>query len=100
MVPRTLDKTCLRPPTHRQDQRVAGQHPRKIDALINQRCETHDLRILTKALSCGKHAAKQQRRIDRRDLALPSSFAGFPVYEVVEPATLMWRAFGVKAQRG
>src|SRR5688572_13668247 len=60
-------------------------HPPKIYIFIDSGCEPGYLWIVSKELPRCQHAAQQQRRIDRRDFAVPFSLASPCVHPVIEP---------------
>src|SRR6185503_1244897 len=68
---------------------MAVEHPAKIDAPVDPICEPDDFHILTKALPDRKNARNQQRCVDRRDFAVPTTLTGFRIQPVIEPAALM-----------
>src|SRR5262245_8316819 len=88
-VPTGAQKARLRFPTVRQKQRLAVEHPAKVDAVVNTRCPLDDFPIVAKALTDGENAGQQKRRIDRRDLRIPASLTGLCVQPVIEPAALL-----------
>jgi hypothetical protein len=63
------------------------------------RRQTHDLGIVRKKPARREHAAQEQRRINRRNLAAPTPLAGFGVNEMVKPTALVRRLVGVKVER-
>src|SRR4030095_14411619 len=73
-------------------------HPLKINVLVDLRCESHYLFIVSKKLPRCEYAAEQQRRVDRRDLAIPSSGTGARVHPVIEPAVFAGSSFCEKAK--
>ena len=89
MVPASSEKPRLRFPPMREDQRIAGEHPREINAAVDRIGEPHDLGIEVETSTDRQHAAEQQRRVDRRKLAPPLAYAGAQIDEVKEPAVLL-----------
>ena len=78
---------------------MAVEHPAKVDAFVNVCCEPNDLRVGREALTDSEHAGEQQRRVDGRDFAVPTAFAGAGVEPVIEPAALLKCTRVEKAQR-
>src|SRR5688572_25363550 len=74
------------------------EHPLKINALVNPRCEIDNLSVLTKILSRRQHSGQQKRRVYGRDFALPTSLPGGGVQPMIKPPGLMLGAFGKKTQ--
>jgi hypothetical protein len=48
----------------RQEERMAVQHPPKVNTLIDAACESDDLLIFAKALFDGENTGEQQRSVD------------------------------------
>src|SRR6478736_850347 len=80
----------------RKKQGVAVEHPREINALVDQSREPHDLTIIMKALPRSQDTREQQRRVYRRDFAIPSSLACSRVEPVIKPPALFVRSLGKK----
>ena len=89
VLPARIKEAALGLPAHGQQVRMAVQHPREIDALIHGRRVSHDGPVVAKALAGGQHAGKQERGVDRRQLALPLASARLRVDEVIEPPALV-----------
>ena len=87
LVPAVPDKATLRIPAMRE--RVgAVEHPGPVHPLINLRGHPADFAV-GKMLPAGQHAAKQQGRVDRRQLAVPDPLAVAHVDEVEKEAMLV-----------
>ena len=99
-VPAVHDHPALGPPAVRQQRRVAVAHPVEIEAVVDRRGEARDLGIAGEALAHAEDPTHQQRRVDRRHLALPLARPSVDVDPVVEPALLVRLPFGKGAQRG
>ncbi len=97
-VPAGTKKTGLRFPPVRQQQRMAVQHPPKIDAPVDLVRQPRDFRVAGKTLPHREDARKQQRGVDRRDLAVPTSLPGLDIDPVIEPTALVKRPVGEEAQ--
>ncbi len=78
---------------------MAVEHPAKVDALVDPACQSHDLLIVAKTLTDGENTCEQQRRIDRRDFAVPTSLAGLGIEPMIEPTMLLIGARVEEAQR-
>src|SRR5688572_14110344 len=97
-VPARTQETRFGFPAVREQQRIAVQHPAKVDSLVDLRGEPGDFRIVRKALAYCENSAEQKRGVNRGNLAVPATFAGSCIDPVVKPATLMKRAVGEVAQ--
>src|ERR1041384_69522 len=82
----------------RQKQLVAIEHPTKVNAPVDAIAKIHDLPIVAKALSHSEHTRKQQRSIDRRNFAIPTSRTALRIHPVIEPAALLKSARVKKTQ--
>src|SRR5205085_143023 len=99
VVPTRFEKACLGPPTVREQSGMTRKHPREINALVNLCGETHDLPVVTKTLARGQHTREQQRRVNRRDFALPTPLARLLIDPMIEPAMRLERALGEETER-
>src|SRR5437868_5824711 len=99
VVPTRFEKPGLGPPTVREQGGLTRKHPREINALVNLRGEAHDLSVVSKTLARGQHAREQQRRVNRRDFALPTPRARLLIDPVIEPAVRLERALGEEVER-
>src|ERR1051325_7759646 len=77
---------------------MAREHPGEIDALVDKLCEANDLPLRVKILAGGQDSAEQERCIDGRNLALPSTFARLLIHQVIKPAVFLMGPRGEKAQ--
>src|SRR5258708_16915219 len=82
-VPARFKKARLGFPAVRKEQRITVQHPAKVDSFIDQRSQLVDFPIVAEVLTHRKHAAEEQCRIDRRDLAVPSALSAFNIEPVI-----------------
>ena len=98
-MPAVLYPAGLGPPTVREQIRVAVEHPLKIDAVVNFRRQPDNLFILGKALPHRQNAAKQQCRIDRRQLGFPDALTRMLIDKMIKPAVFGFLAVGKKLER-
>lgn len=99
-VPARFEKTALRFPPMRKQSRMIVKHPAEISALVNRGRQTHDFFIIRKLLTRSQHAGQQERRVDRRYLAVPASSAAPGVQPVIEPTMKLLSPLGKKTQGG
>src|SRR5687768_18165565 len=78
---------------------MSGEHPGEIDAPVDRVGQAGDLAVRGEALADGQDTGDEQRRIDRRQLAVPFPRAGTDVDEVKEPPALVRHPRGEEAQR-
>ncbi len=74
-------------------------HPGEVQAAVDRVGESRDLGIAREALAGAQDAAEEQRRVDRRDLALPLTRSSVHVDPVIEPAAMMLEPIGEGPQR-
>src|ERR1019366_1568336 len=97
VMPAIWYPAILRTPPVRKQIFVAVEHPLKIYATIDLIGEVANIGFV-KALLDSQNAAQKQRRIDRRDLAVPTPIPGRGIHPVIEPAVLILSAIGKKIE--
>ena len=88
-VPARGDEAGLWPPAVREQHGVAREHPAEVNALVDQRGESDDLRVFAEILPRREHAREQERRVNRGVFARPAPLARLLVHPVKEPAVLL-----------
>jgi hypothetical protein len=81
-VPTRRDEARLWTPAVREEYGVAGEHPREVDALVDDGREAYYLSVFAEELARGQHAREQQRRVDGGCLAVPTALARRRVHPV------------------
>ncbi len=96
-IPPVLEETLVGQPAHGK-RRAAIHHPLPVDAAVKRGGQRFDTGIAGEVLTAVQHAAKQQRRIDRRQLAAEEALPAIDVNEVVEKTVLVGTFFEQKSQ--
>ena len=99
VIPAPRQETGFGLPSLRQLAARAGEHPGEVDASVDRIGRPDDRGIRFEASPHREHAGEEQRRVDRRQLALPRARAGAHVHEMVEPAVLLRTSPGEERQR-
>ena len=89
VVPPRVEESTLVFPSHREQMRMAVQHPVEVDAFVQRTCGPHDPFVVLEGLADGQHTGHEECGIDRRHFAAPLAATGPPVDEVIEPAVMM-----------